>query len=57
MDKNRDYPINIKRMKGLKSTIKSTGAEMKIKYIINCDQRKKLKKNYVPNKLRYLNPI
>ena len=44
MDKNRDYLRNIKN-KGIKiKKIKSIRAEMKIKYIINFNQRTKLKK-------------
>ena len=47
MDKNMDYLRNIKKkLKELKSKIKSIRAEMKIKYIINFNQMTKLKLLY-----------
>ena len=50
--------MKIKRQ-GIKSKIKSIRTEMKIKYIINLNQRAKLKKikTSVPNLLSCLNPF
>ena len=45
MDKNMNYLRNIKKIRELKSKIKSIKTEMKIKYIINFNQKTKLNKS------------